>query len=121
MRSTTVGWLTSMVRVLPVTADHIWLNRACPEFRESISHPIEPTTVTPRNSPRMRASTNPVRDRIPLLGDGRSGGLVIPQGYHSQGVDSSSCPHPRFPGEQSYRFTMWISVPFLWNFTSSIN
>src|SRR5579863_7225727 len=99
MRSTTVGWLTSMVRVLPVIADHRWLNSARPEFRDSSSPPIAPTPITPRSSPRTRASTTAARDRfnfedgVTLAGTaaemsgGTSGGSGIPQGYHSRALD----------------------------------
>src|ERR1700722_11120048 len=83
MRSTTVGWFTSMVRVLPVSADHMWLNRACPEARESINHQIEPTASTPRNRPRTRATTTAAEDRAGLAGREpapTSEGML--QGYH---------------------------------------
>src|SRR5580698_8747160 len=85
MRSTTVGWLTSIVRVLPVTADHTWLNRARPEVRESIRYPIEPTQITPRKSPAIRTDTTAVRDRTGLGDMGAAGALGILQGYHSHG------------------------------------
>src|SRR5450631_2135386 len=87
MRSTTVGWLTSMVRVLPVTADQRWPNRVRPDSRESISHPIEPAQNTPRNRPTMRGPTIATRDRADLGGGGRSGLLGMSQGYHSQVVE----------------------------------
>src|SRR5260221_4662779 len=89
MRSTTVGWLTSIVSVLPVTADHMWLNSARPELRESISQPIEPTVTTPKKSPRMRASTTALRERVGLRGC-NSELLGIAQGYHSQSVIETS-------------------------------
>src|SRR5258708_32222216 len=87
MRSTTVGWLTSIVSVLQVTADHMWLNSVRPELRESNSQPIEPTAATPRNSPRIRAKTILARDRVSLEDWGRSGGLGIPQDYHSRAAE----------------------------------
>src|SRR5580658_1184729 len=74
MRSTTVGWLTSIVSVLPVIADHRWLNKARPEFRESTSQPIAPTQITPRNSPRISASTTAARDRFNFRVGGEDGG-----------------------------------------------
>src|ERR1700688_4934123 len=77
MRSTTVGWLTSIVSVLPVIADHMWLNTDCPELRDSISHPIAPTNITPRNSPSKRANKTVARDRTGLEVGGRSGSLGI--------------------------------------------
>jgi hypothetical protein len=52
-----------MLRVLPVTADHRWPNKARPEFRDSINHPIEPTNSTPKNSPRMSANTIAAENR----------------------------------------------------------
>src|SRR5450631_2772198 len=84
---TTVGWLTSMVSVLPVTADQRWPNRVRPDSRESISHPIEPAQNTPRNRPTMRGPTIATRDRADLGGGGRSGLLGMSQGYHSQVVE----------------------------------
>src|SRR6266496_997040 len=84
MRSTTVGWLTSMVRVLPVTADHIRLNRDRPEARESTNHPIEPTNITPSNSPTKRANPTVARDRGDWGGDGTRGSPGIPKDYHSR-------------------------------------
>jgi hypothetical protein len=63
MRSTTVGWLTSMVKVLPVIADHTWLKNDLPELRESTSHPMHPTNRTPRSNPRMSAQPTDTRDR----------------------------------------------------------
>src|ERR1039458_6415283 len=90
MRSTTVGWLTSIVRVLPVTADHIWLNSARPEFRDSISHPMDPTKITPRNSPTPSANTTGARGRTDLGGGGTAGSLAMSQGYHSEAADPLS-------------------------------
>jgi hypothetical protein len=46
-----------MLRVLPVTVDHMWLNNAGPELRDSISHPTEPTATTPRISAITKAHT----------------------------------------------------------------
>src|ERR1700691_170290 len=93
MRSTTVGWLTSMLRVLPVTADHIWFNPARPELRESISHPTQPKNIIPRKSPRTSAKPTATRERE-VLGDGgtsefTSGSGGIQQGYHSTSADRS--------------------------------
>src|ERR1035438_6174433 len=83
MRSTTVGWLTSILRVLPVTADHKWLNRARPAFCDNINHPTEPTDSTPRNSPMTRANTTAAEDRAGLGEWGSaSGSRGILQGYH---------------------------------------
>src|ERR1700688_3875805 len=82
MRSTTVGWFTSIVRFLPVTADHIWLNRARPECRESISAPIEPTKITPRNTPRTSANPTAARDLAGLEIGGASISSGIQKGYH---------------------------------------
>src|SRR6266446_7330332 len=91
MRSTTVGWLTSMLSVLPVTVDHMWLNHARPEFRDSITHPMEPTTITPRTSPMTSANPIAAEERLRLaeLGPGSaSGGLKrgIKKGYHQAGA-----------------------------------
>src|ERR1700722_6807826 len=80
MRSTTVGWLTSIVRVLPAMADHMWLNSPRPESRDSISQPTEPTKIMPNNSPNTRANTTAARDRAGLEDGGSSDG--IQQGYH---------------------------------------
>src|SRR6266849_2250 len=87
MRSTTLGWLTSMVMVLPVTADSKWLNSSRPEFRDSINHPSEPIAATPRTSPRTSANTTAADDRADL-GAGledwtpASGSLGMEQDYH---------------------------------------
>src|ERR1700734_3891528 len=68
MRSTTVGWLTLILRVRPVNAVHMWLKRLRPELRDNISHPIEPTQRTPRSSPPMRAAIIAAEDRAGLEG-----------------------------------------------------
>src|ERR1700675_1101809 len=95
MRSTTLGWLTSMVMVLPVTADNKWLNSSRPEFRDSINHPSEPIAPTPRSSPMTSANTTAADDRADDdradLGAGledwtpASGSLGMLQGYHQGG------------------------------------
>src|SRR5579863_9894655 len=82
MRSTTVGWPTSIVRVRPVSADHIWLNKVRPESRDNINHPIEPRQNIPMNSPRIRAKTMVAKDRVGLEGGTASGSRGILQGYH---------------------------------------
>src|ERR1700687_1508835 len=87
MRSTTVGWLTSILMVLPVAADNKWLNSSRPEFRDSINHPSEPIAPTPRSSPMRSANTTAADDRADLgagLGDWRpaSGSCGMQQGYH---------------------------------------
>src|ERR1022692_446416 len=83
MRSTTVGWLTSILRVLPVIADHKWLNRVRPEFRDNTNHPTEPTDSTPRNSPMKRANTTAAEDRAGLgEWEPASGSRGILQDYH---------------------------------------
>src|ERR1700678_916236 len=83
MRSTTVGWLTSIERVLPVTADHTRLNKAGPELRDRINHPPAPAHTTPRNSPKTRATPTAAEDRE---GFGErtlaSGSGDILRGYH---------------------------------------
>src|SRR5580704_19685325 len=87
MRSTTVGWLTSILMVLPVAADNKWLNSSRPEFRDSINHPSEPIAATPRSSPRTSANTIAADDRADL-GAGledwtpASGSLGMEQDYH---------------------------------------
>src|ERR1700682_5710209 len=93
MRSTTLGWLTSMVMVLPVAADNKWLNSSRPEFRDSINHPSEPIAATPRSSQMTSANTTAAADRADDdradLGAGledwtpASGSLGMEQGYHS--------------------------------------
>src|SRR5882724_3267080 len=70
MRSTTVGWLTLMLRVLPVTADHMWINRSRPELRDSNSQPAEPLTSTPIRAPMASADRMAVKRRSGFL-DGR--------------------------------------------------
>src|ERR1035438_7560668 len=55
MRSTTVGWLTSILRILPVTADHKWLNRDRPEFRDNINHPTEPTDRSEEHTSELQS------------------------------------------------------------------
>src|ERR1700683_466085 len=101
MRSTTVGWLTSILRVLPVAADHTWLNRARPELRDSISHPIAPKHSTPANNPMSRANTTPAENREALGERGlTSESCSILQGYHhASGItlparDGRSCLPP---------------------------
>src|SRR5579863_9686771 len=81
MRSTTVGWLTSMLSVPPVTADHNWLNQARPELRDSTNHPIEPTNNIPRSNPMTSASKKEDRPR-PGESSPASASRPIPQGYH---------------------------------------
>src|SRR5271168_3841965 len=94
MRSTTVGWLTSMLRVLPVTADHTWLNSPRPEPRDSITHPIAPTDSTPRNIPRMRASPTSALDRTGFAERGpASGSCGMSQGYHQADGDRRPTNH----------------------------
>src|ERR1700736_3543674 len=93
MRSTTVGWLTSILMVLPVAADNKWLNSSRPEFRDSINHPSEPIAATPRSSPMTSATTTAADDRADDdradLGAGLEdwtpapGSLGMEQGYHS--------------------------------------
>src|SRR5208337_3645788 len=99
MRSTTVGWLTSMLMVLPVTADNKWLNRARPECRDSINHPTEPRHRTPRSSPIRSANTTVAEDRADL-GEWRpasgSGGIL--QGYHQTNCQSRANQHSPAPG-----------------------
>jgi hypothetical protein len=81
MRSTTVGWLTSMLRALPVTADHRLPNQARPELRDSISHPIDPKNNIPRSSPTT--SANKTEDCAALdESSPRSVSRTIQQGYH---------------------------------------
>src|SRR2546425_3517358 len=63
MRSTTVGWLTLMLRVLPVTAHHMWINRSRPELRDSNSQPAEPLTSTPIRAPMASADRMAVKRR----------------------------------------------------------
>src|SRR6202451_3268067 len=76
MRSTTVGWLTSMLRTLPVTDDQRWLNKLRPELRESINHPAEPNSTAPKNNPT--ASASPTAN----LTEDRAVPGVISQDYH---------------------------------------
>src|ERR1700686_4381855 len=98
MRSTTVGWPTSKVRVRPVSADHIWLNKVRPESRDNINHPIEPTQNIPMNSPRMRAKTTVARDRADLEWGTESGSRGILQGYHQ--VSEQLTPLREEPNQQ---------------------
>src|ERR1035437_2944839 len=79
-----------MLRVPPGTADHKWLNRARPGFRDSINHPIEPTDSTPTSSPMMSANTTVAEDRADLA-EWRpaSGSRGIVQGYHQAGCPPS--------------------------------
>src|ERR1700722_5764262 len=53
MRSTTVGWLTSMVRVLPVTAENMWLSQPRPEACESAIQPMETRSTAPSSNPMI--------------------------------------------------------------------
>src|ERR1700685_702445 len=76
MRSTTVGWLTSMLRTLPVTGDQRWLTNPRPELRESITHPAEPNSTAPKNNPT--ASASPTAN----LTEDRAVPGVISQDYH---------------------------------------
>src|SRR5580698_3261606 len=57
MRSTTVGWLTSMLRVLPVNADQAWVNNARPELRDSSNDSATPRPTIPTNNPEMSEIT----------------------------------------------------------------
>src|SRR4029077_12112857 len=87
MRSTTLGRLTSMLMVLPVTADNKWLNSSRPELCDNINHPSEPIAATPRSSPRTSANTTAADDRADIragLEDWTpaSGSLGIEQDYH---------------------------------------
>jgi|SRR5580692_5698132 hypothetical protein len=72
MRSTTVGWLTSMLRVLPVSDDHTLLRKFRPETCDSINHPRDPAKTTPTNNPATIA--NPIENRDDAAG--------ISQDYH---------------------------------------
>src|SRR5450631_171643 len=84
MRSTTVGWLTSIVSVLPVTADHIWLSSARPPLRDSMNHPADPTNNTPSSSPTMSTNKSAPKDRAGFGAPRPASGLLgIVQGYHS--------------------------------------
>src|SRR5579863_902915 len=88
MRSTTVGWLTSMLRTLPVTDDQTWLNKLRPEFRDSINHPRDPANTTPTINPAT--STNITEDREDAGG--------MPQDYHCVRRTPLSAEHcPGFP------------------------
>src|ERR1700722_9652299 len=83
MRSTTVGWLTSMVSVLPVTADHAWLNSARPELRDRISSPTALTLTIPIRSPTRTANTIAGDDRGDFVEGRMASGLRdMLQGYH---------------------------------------
>ena len=64
-----------MLRVRPVTADHIRLNKAGPELRDSNRNPIRPATSAPRSSPMIRAATTD-EDRAALGGSGMSARLT---------------------------------------------
>src|ERR1700733_9215284 len=57
MRSTTVGWVTSMLRVLPVSADQAWVNNARPELRDSSKDSATPRPTIPANNPEMSEIT----------------------------------------------------------------
>src|SRR5580700_3288774 len=83
MRSTTVGWLTSMLSTLPVTDDQTWLNKLRPEYRDSINHPSDPANNTPANNPTTSPNTTDAEDRTDL-GDPRpaSRSRTISQAYH---------------------------------------
>src|SRR4029077_17859121 len=87
MRSTTLGRLTSMLMVLPVTADSKWLNSSRPELCDSINHPSDPIAATPRSSPRTSENTIAADNRADLGADledwtPASGSLGMEQGYH---------------------------------------
>src|SRR5580692_4397476 len=83
MRSTTVGWLTSMLRTLPVTDDQTWLNKLRPELRDSINHAAEPTSTAPRSNPTTSANTTEDREDV--------GGMS--QDYHPVGWTLLSAGH----------------------------
>src|ERR1700757_568167 len=108
MRSTTVGWFTSIVRFLPVTADHIWLNRARPECRESSNAPIEPTKITPANTPRTSANPTSARDLAGLEIGGTSISCGIQKGYHrAESRQANQSAHSKASElRRTYRFTM---------------
>src|SRR5580700_9700105 len=57
MRSTTVGWFTSMLRVLPVNADQARVNNARPELRDSSNDSATPRPTTPTNNPERSEIT----------------------------------------------------------------
>src|SRR5579863_1088680 len=88
MRSTTVGWLTSMLSTLPVTDDQTWLNKLRPESRDSINHPRDPANTTPTINPATSANITEDREDV--------GGM--PQDYHCEGRTLLSAGHcPGFP------------------------
>src|SRR5271155_3620699 len=62
MRSTTVGWLTSMVRVLPVTAENMRLNSVRPEVCDNIIHPAATSSSAPSNTPMISDERTPAKD-----------------------------------------------------------
>src|ERR1700722_440557 len=114
MRSTTVGWLTSMLRVLPVTADHIRLNTPRPDVCE-INHPIAPAHDSPKNNPTTRAAANEAEDRGRLAErKPASGSTCIPQGYHPKFTRLAGTLVTAAAGSSSSGLFWWIENAQKW-------